>query len=166
MISATFGHATVGPPGGCVPGTRVTPAWSGGPVSSLCLKSVAEKVRRKCSAWLMGVCGGCSGTHYCLPSHLQQMAPGKRGAPGHMLATQGGRGVPPDSCSLLDLSMLPTSLCLSTAIPPLYFLLCYCHLTNTSCFRKCRTVYITVPFKAAHSTQVAGHVVLFLLLLV
>lgn len=56
MISATLGRATVSPPGGCTPGTRLIPAWSGGPVSSLCLKSVAEK----CDASAVHGCWVCA----------------------------------------------------------------------------------------------------------
>lgn len=83
MISAILGRATVKPPRRVrTPGTRLTPPG----VAALSLLSVSNpwlKSATQVQCMVVVVRGGCSGTHYCLPSHLQQTAPGKREAPGH-----------------------------------------------------------------------------------
>lgn len=132
MISAILGCATVKPPGGCTRLALVSPPWSGGPVSSLCLKSVAEKcdtsaVHGCCCAWRL--------LWDTLLPPLPPAADGARekgGTGTHMLATRGG-GVPPDSCSLLAPLGCPPPSAFPTPLPSLPLcLLCYCHLPGFS----------------------------------
>lgn len=83
MISAILGCATVKPPGGCARLALVSPPPGLAALSLLSVSNPWLKSATQVQCMVVVVRGGCSGTHYCLPSHLQQTAPGKREAPGH-----------------------------------------------------------------------------------